>query len=172
MVECLTQDRGAPGSSLTGDTALWSLSKLGPLIRETISFLRQHFFPFMRAAPYGMWTQYLNINVIALEYVHLSVYTYLMGAVSLVITVKPVLTGYSKRPKIGFQDQLSLYAGQKYCRMLQGEHSAILSTFIKLPFAINTFILSIYQLPLKTGFTVSEVYSLRCTIFTQNILTQ
>ena len=26
----------------------------------------------------------------------------------------------SKRPKIGFKDQLSLNAGQKYCRMLQG----------------------------------------------------
>ena len=25
----------------------------------------------------------------------------------------------SKRPKIGFQDQLLLNAGQKYCRMLQ-----------------------------------------------------
>ena len=32
----------------------------------------------------------------------------------------------SKRPIIGFQDQLSLNAGQNYCRMLQGEHSAIL----------------------------------------------
>ena len=37
----------------------------------------------------------------------------------------------SKRLKIGFQDQLSLNAGQKYCRMLKVEHSAILSTFIK-----------------------------------------
>ena len=46
----------------------------------------------------------------------------------------------SKRPKIGFQDQLSLNAGQKYCRMLQGEHSAILSTFIKLPFVIKSFV--------------------------------
>ena len=36
-----------------------------------------------------------------------------------------------KKTKIGFQDQLSLNAGQKYC-MLQGEHSAILSTFNKL----------------------------------------
>ena len=27
MVECLTRDREAPGSSLTGVTALWSLSK-------------------------------------------------------------------------------------------------------------------------------------------------
>ena len=48
-------------------------------------------------------------------------------------TVKPVLSGYSKK------DQLSLNAGQKYCRMLQGEHSAILSTFIKLPFVIKIF---------------------------------
>ena len=40
------------------------------------------------------------------------------------------------------------------CRMLQGVHSAILSTFIKLPFAIKTFVLSIFEGPLKTGFTV------------------
>ena len=35
------------------------------------------------------------------------------------------------------------------------EHSAILLTFIKLPFVIKTFILSIFEWPLKTGFTVS-----------------
>ena len=39
-----------------------------------------------------------------------------------------------KNTKISFQNQISLNAGQKYCRMLQGEDSAILSTFIKLPF--------------------------------------
>ena len=50
----------------------------------------------------------------------------------------------SKRPKIGFQDQ-SLNAGQKDCRMLQGEHSAILSTFIKLPSVIKIFVLSIFE---------------------------
>ena len=60
----------------------------------------------------------------------------------------------SKRPKIGFQDRLSLNAGQKYCRMLQGEHSAILSTFIKLPFVIKIFVLSIFQWPFYTSFTV------------------
>ena len=38
--------------------------------------------------------------------------------------------------------------------MLQGEHSAILSTFIKLPFVIKIFVLSIFEWPLKTGFTV------------------
>ena len=46
-----------------------------------------------------------------------------------------------KKTKIGFQDPLSLNAGQKYCRMLQGEHSAILSTFIKIPFVFSTFVL-------------------------------
>ena len=34
------------------------------------------------------------------------------------------------------------------------EHSAILSTFIKLPFVFKTFVLSIFEWPLKTGFTV------------------
>ena len=51
----------------------------------------------------------------------------------------------SKRPEIGFQDQLSLNTGQKYCRMLQGEHSAILLTFIKLPF-VNIYILNVAAL--------------------------
>ena len=50
----------------------------------------------------------------------------------------------SKRQKIGFQDLVSLNAGQKYCRMLQREHSAILLTFIKLPFVIKIFV-SIYE---------------------------
>ena len=46
-----------------------------------------------------------------------------------------------KKTKNGFQDQLSLNVGQKYCRMLQMEHSAILSTFIKLPVVIKLFCL-------------------------------
>ena len=56
-----------------------------------------------------------------------------------------------KKIKIGFQNQLLLNAGQKYCRMLQGEHSAILLTFIKLPFVNKIFVLS------KTGFTVHVI---------------
>ena len=35
-------------------------------------------------------------------------------------------------------------------------HSAILSTFIKLPFVFKTFVLSILERPLKTGFTIPE----------------
>ena len=76
----------------------------------------------------------------------------------------------SKGPKIGFQDQLSLNAGQKYCRMIQGDHSAILSPFIKLPFVIKIFVLSIFEWPLKTSFTGLCLYvvSLCYIAFVQN----
>ena len=80
------------------------------------------------------------------------------------ITVKPVLSGHSKRrPKISFQDRLSLNAGQRYCRMLQGEHSAILSTFIKLPFVI------IFEWPLKTGFTVLIITTLDFLVWFESL---
>ena len=49
----------------------------------------------------------------------------------------------SEIQRIGFQDQLSRNAGQKYHRMLQGEHSAILSTIIKLRNVTLIFNLSI-----------------------------
>ena len=63
-------------------------------------------------------------------------------------------TTTSNWPKIGFQDQLLLNAGQKYCRMFQGEHSAILSTSIKLPIFIKIFVLSIFEWTCYSGFTV------------------
>ena len=62
-----------------------------------------------------------------------------------------------KRP-LKKEDLLSLNAGQKNCRMLQGEHSAILLTFIKLPFVIQIFVLSFFEWLLKTGFTVLTTY--------------
>ena len=34
------------------------------------------------------------------------------------------------------------------------EHSAILSPFIKVPFVIKIFVLSIFERPIYTGFTV------------------
>ena len=42
------------------------------------------------------------------------------------------------------EDQLLINAGQKNCRMLQEEHSAILLTFIKLQFVIKIFDLSFF----------------------------
>ena len=41
--------------------------------------------------------------------------------------------------------------------MLHREHSAILSTFIELPFVIKIFVLSIFEWSLKTGFTVITI---------------
>ena len=41
-------------------------------------------------------------------------------------------------------------------RMLQGEHSAILLTFVKLLFVIKIFVLSIFEWPFYTGFTVAS----------------
>ena len=90
----------------------------------------------------------------------------------LVCTEKPVLSVHSKKKKKSFQDQLSLNAGQrgafcstfdlhfnagqKYCRILQGERSAVLSTFIKLLFVFKIFVLSIFEWPLKTSYTVQQ----------------
>ena len=55
----------------------------------------------------------------------------------------------SNRQKIGFQDQLSLNAGQKCRRMLQGAFR-----FIKLPLVIKIFVLSIFGWLFYTGLTV------------------
>ena len=74
-------------------------------------------------------------------------------------TTKPVLSDHSKKTKNGLQDHLSINAGSKYCRMLQGEHSAILSTFIKLPFVIKIFVLSIFEWPFYTGLTVPVTWA-------------
>ena len=43
------------------------------------------------------------------------------------------------------------------------EHSAILLTCIKLPYGFNTFILSIFGWPLKTGFTVYFLFLIENT---------
>ena len=48
----------------------------------------------------------------------------------------------------------SVNAGQKYCRMLQGEHSAILFAIINLPIVNKFFVLSIFEWLFYTGFTV------------------
>ena len=77
----------------------------------------------------------------------------LQNVYSKICVIRPL----SKSVKIGFQDQLSHNAGQKYCRMLQGEHSAILLTCIKLPVVIKTFVLSIFEWPFYTGFTILYV---------------
>ena len=54
--------------------------------------------------------------------------------------------------------------------MLQGEHSAIRLTFIKLPFVIKIFVLSIFEWLLKTGFTVFGKHAGICQSVNQTFL--
>ena len=61
-------------------------------------------------------------------------------------------TNWFSRPII-----ITINAGQKYCRMLQGEYSVILSTFSKLPFVKKIFVLSIFEWPLYTSFAVPRI---------------
>ena len=73
------------------------------------------------------------------------------------------------------QGQLSLNADQKYCRMLQVEHSAILSTIIKRSVVIKIFVLSIFEWPFYTGFYCTQkppltLYTLKDSSFWFNAL--
>ena len=62
----------------------------------------------------------------------------------------------SKRRTIGFKTNYHLMQVKSIAEWCPLEHSAILSTFIKLPFAIKTFDLSIFEWPFYTGFTVCK----------------
>ena len=57
----------------------------------------------------------------------------------------------SEIPKIGFHDQLSLNAGQNNCKMLQW---VILQYFRSSLSYQKYFVLSIFEWPFHTGFTV------------------
>ena len=59
-------------------------------------------------------------------------------------TVKPVLSGHLKRTlKLVFKTDYRLMQVRSIAECSKGEHSAILSTFIKLPF--KTFVLYIFS---------------------------
>ena len=69
-------------------------------------------------------------------------------------TVKPVLSGHTKRrPKLVFKTDYRLMQIKSIAECSKGS-PAILWTFIKLPFVIKIFALSIFEWPLKTDFTV------------------
>ena len=117
VVECLTRDREAAGSNLTGVTALCPWARH---IYSTLELVQPR-----KTCP---------------------------------CLIERLLMG-RKESKQTNQNQLSLNAGQKYCKMLQREHSAKLMTFIKLPFVIiEIFVLSIFEWPFYTGFTVCQAW--------------
>ena len=74
------------------------------------------------------------------------------------VTVKPVLSGH----KNGFQDRLLLNAGQKYCRIIQVEHSVILLTFIVLLFVIKIFVLSILVAAQDLFYCINVLSNAKC----------
>ena len=49
------------------------------------------------------------------------------------------------------------------------EHSAILSTFIKLPFVLKTFILSVFEWPLKT--VVASIFYVLIIVLFESVQT-
>ena len=60
-------------------------------------------------------------------------------------TVKLVLNSHSKKTKNDFKDQLSLNAGQKYCRMLQESILQYFRPALNYHLSFETFILSIFS---------------------------
>ena len=113
-----------------------------------------HFLPFSHYQSkkdtfFKLWNLYCELLILWI--VHCSCWE-----VNLVLyTVKPVYNGHSQK------DQKLVFTTNY--RLMQGEHSAILSTFIKLPFDIKIFVLSIFEWPLNTGFNV--LYKLYSALF-------
>ena len=67
-------------------------------------------------------------------------------------TVKLVLSDHSKRKHKSVSK--TDYRLMQVKSIAECSNSAIFTTFIKLPFVIKIFVLSIFEWPLKTGFTV------------------
>ena len=60
----------------------------------------------------------------------------------------------SKRPQIGFQDQLSPNAGQKYCRMLQESNLQYFCSSLSYHLSLSKLFCLFLEWPFYTGFTV------------------
>ena len=86
--------------------------------------------------------QSLHTKIWAKNVLYFQVITMYIYRVNILYSKTCLKRPLKKKTNIGFQDNFSLNAGHKYCRMLQGEHSAILLTFIKLIFVIMIFVLS------------------------------
>ena len=94
----------------------------------------------------------IRINILLRMYIYIVLFCYAKSRYSNTCVKRLP----SKRPKIGFQDQLSVNVGQMNCRMIEREPSAILPIFIKVPIVIKIYVLSTFEWPfyMYTGFTV------------------
>ena len=69
-------------------------------------------------------------------------------------TLKKIENWFSKRKNDFKKTNYRLMQVKRIAKCSKGDHSAILLTFIKLPFVINIFVLSILEWLFYTGFTV------------------
>ena len=80
-----------------------------------------------------------SLHLGSILYLHIDTDTYMhICILTADYTVKPVLSGHSKK-----KTNYRLMQVKSIAECSKGEHSAILSTFIKLPFVIKIFVLSL-----------------------------
>ena len=115
------------------DPLMRSAGSVRPLLNKLKLKMERRKIPHNNPMDYSKFAHDVHIILASFIYIYIEndTVTY-VAPLSVEVTVKPVLSGRSKKTKNGVQDRLSLNADQQYCRMLQGEHSAIISTFIKL----------------------------------------
>ena len=61
------------------------------------------------------------------------------------------------RPKMVFNTVYRLMQVKNIAECSKGKHSAILSSFIKLPVVIKIFVLSFFEWPFYTGFSIHQL---------------
>ena len=71
-------------------------------------------------------------------------------------TVKPVFSDQTKEDQVMFSRPIIAKCRSKVLQNAPVEHSAVLSTCVKIPNGFQTFVLTSLQWPLKTGSTVLE----------------
>ena len=109
------------------DTTCPNLRGCGPLYGKSSSkFLIQEYL-ILKYVLYPLSFHYACSTCISKEWKSMNIWMQYIITCSYSKTC--LKRSLKKKTKLGFQDRLSLNAGQKYCRMLR-EHSAILFTFI------------------------------------------
>ena len=145
---------------------------------NTLTFIKLPFVIKILVLSIFEWPFYTGFNVYWIDTGHLHSVSYiacvilqysriykhylLTCMIMLTVTVEMLIVNYSKtclkrqlkkkkkKTKMVFKTDYRLMKVESIAE----EHSAILSTFIKLPFVIKICVLSIFEWRLKTGFTV------------------
>ena len=96
---------------------------------------------------------FMMVGTIALKAMKMMNTTFLLELYSKTCLKQPL----KKNTKYWFSRPIIAKCSSKVLQNAPREHSAILLTFFKLLFVLKTFVLSIFEGPLKTGFTVHNL---------------